>query len=89
MRPYIEGLTKRFSNTSDPEGDKLRQKQRYMERQVREKKRQVLSAQEFGDSPLLARRQNQLNTAKGKLESFITEHDRKRLRYREQIKSAI
>lgn len=89
LRPYIEGLTKRFTNTSDPEGDKLRNQQRYMERQVREKKRQVLSAEQFGDSPLLAKRQTQLAGAQKKLTGFIDEHDRKRLRYREQISRAI
>ncbi|MBE0430103.1 MAG: phage capsid protein, partial [Thermoleophilia bacterium] len=89
VRPYIKGLTKPHKGTADPEGYKEREKQRYHERQVREKKRQVASAKEFGDSALLSRRQTQLAGAQQRLTGFVNEHDRKRLRYREQIKKAI
>jgi hypothetical protein len=60
-----------------------------MERQVREKKRQVAAAEEFGDSPFLARRKTQLKSAEQRLTGFIEDNDRKRLRYREQISRAI
>lgn len=95
-RPYIEGLTKRHKNTQDPEGDAARQKQRYYERQIREKKERVATDQawlEGDNSPdskaALAKSQTQLRASQEKLKTHIEDNDLKRLPYREQIKSAI
>jgi hypothetical protein len=95
---WIKGLTKPLYNTktADPEGDNLRQKQRYLERQVRAKKERVAvnkawleQDKHFDARKALVKSQDQLDVANAKLVTFIKNNDRKRLRYREQIKSAI
>ncbi len=95
---WIRGLTKPLYNTktADPEGDKLRRQQRYLERQVRTKKEKVAVNRAWleQDKHFEARRavvnsEEQLDLAQSKLQSFIEENNRKRLRHREQIKSAI
>lgn len=71
--------------TADPEGDRLRQQQRYLERQVRTWKRREVTAL----SPAEAEKARaKVREWQGSLRSFVAEHDRKRLRYREQIGSA-
>ncbi len=94
---WIKGLTKPLYNTktADPKGDELRQQQRYLERQVRKKKEKVAvnkawleNDKNFEARRALVKSEEQLKTAKSKLDTFITENDRKRRRDREQIKSA-
>ncbi len=92
---WIKGLTKPLYNTktADPEGNQLRQQQRYLERQVRAKKERVAVKEAWLEEDkgnpeaqaVLFRAKQQLSAARSKLDSFIIENDRKRLRYREQI----
>lgn len=84
MSPYIEGLTRPMTNTADPEGDKLRQRQRALERRIRAAKAQVAAVEPLGAGPELARVKGTLAKAQEDMRAFISEHDRKRLRYREQ-----
>jgi hypothetical protein len=41
---YLPGITRLKKNTADPEGDKARQKQRYLERKIRAAKEQAVGA---------------------------------------------
>jgi hypothetical protein len=85
VSPYIEGLTKPMRDTADPEGDELRRRQRALERRIRAAKSQVAAAEPFGPGPELARVKGALARAQADMREFISEHDRKRLRYREQL----
>ena len=79
---YIEGLTRRFSNTADPEGDRLRQEQRRLERGIRHWKRRGTVAL---DGVTKARAAAHRRAWQERLRTLVAEHDLKRLRYREQI----
>lgn len=85
VSPYIEGLTRPMRDTADPEGDRLRQRQRALERRIRAAKNQVAAAEPFGPGPELARVKGTLAKAQEDMRAFVAEHDRKRLRYREQV----
>ena len=85
VSPYIEGLTKPMRDTADPEGDVLRRRQRALERRIRAAKSQVAAAEPFGPGPELARVKRTLARAQADMREFISEHDRKRLRNREQL----
>lgn len=78
LSAFVPGLTKpRGAPTADPEGDRLRQRQRALERDVRETKRAVAAARAFGDTGELAHQQAKLRRRQEALRSFIAEHDRK------------
>lgn len=85
VSPYIEGLTRPMKDTADPEGDKLRQRQRALERRIRAAKAQVAAAEPFGPGPELDRVKGTLRRAQADMREFVAEHDRKRLRYRESV----
>lgn len=71
--------------TADPEGDRQRQQQRYLERKTREWKRReavALSPQEAEKA------RGKVREWQGSLRSFVAENDRKRLRYRESVTGA-
>lgn len=51
---FLPGVTKPPTDTEDPEGDRLRQRQRALERQVRAAKRQVLALKAARDEALAA-----------------------------------
>lgn len=84
---YIDGLTQRFKNTEDPEGDRLRQEQRRLERNVRKWKR-VVGAQlpEHHEVRQMQKSaEDLLRQAQARLKSHVDTNDLKRLRHREQI----
>lgn len=75
---FTPGLTRPpKANTADPAGDAIRQEQRGLERSVRESKRRVLAAKQFGDTGELRHQEGLLRTRQGALSAFISEHDRK------------
>ncbi|WP_167760404.1 phage minor capsid protein [Blastococcus sp. CT_GayMR16] len=83
---FTPGLTKPPArDTADPEGDKLRQEQRALERGVRDAKRKVAGAAPFGDTEELRAAQALVRLRQFKLRAFVGEHDRKRLPYRETL----
>lgn len=79
---YVEGLTRRFGRTADPEGDEARQEQRRLERGVRQwRRREVVALDEQAKRQAAAHaRQWQ-----ARLRSHVAEHDLKRLRHRERL----
>lgn len=82
---YVEGFTRKPTRTADPEGDRQRQQQRYLERKVREWKRREAAAL---DPAARARSAAKVREWQAALRVHVETHDRKRLRYREQIGSA-
>lgn len=81
---YDRRITNVGRRTADPEGDAERQKQRYLERQVRSWKRReavALSPEEA------TKARAKVRDWQGDLRSFVDQNDRKRLRHREQIGS--
>lgn len=84
LRPFVPGLTKPMSDTADPDGDALRQRQRALERRIREAKRRVAAAEPFG-GPELAKAKARLTAAQADMRGFIDDTGRKRLRSREQL----
>lgn len=82
---FIPGLTKRFTVTADPVGDALRQRQRALERAVRESKRRVAAVEPIGDPEATRRAKALLRDRQARLRVFVDEHGRKRLRHRERL----
>jgi len=96
LNVFIPGLTKPMTHTADPVRSEERVRQRTLERRVRERKRQDLAAKTWAEedrSPAarLKALQSKQKRAKAQSElvSFVTENNRKRLRYREQIGRAL
>lgn len=78
LSAFVPGLTRPLgAPTADPDGDRERQQQRALERGVRETKRAVAAARQFGDTGELAHQQAKLRRRQEALRSFIAEHDRK------------
>lgn len=86
LAAYIPGVTRRRTNTADPEGDRARQEQRRLERGIRRWKRreEVALSDDARAKAVAHKRQWQ-----ARLRAHVDEHDRKRLRYREQTSRAI
>lgn len=82
---YIPGVTKAPTRTADPEGDAARQKQRYLERQVRASKRMEAAAL---DDQAARNAQGRVRAYQAKLREHVEATDGKRLYYREQIGKA-
>ena len=82
---FTPGLTRPRTATEDPEGDKLRQEQRALERGVRDAKRKVAGAEPFGDTQELRAAQAMLRLRQMKLRHFVEDTGRKRLTYRESL----
>ena len=82
---YDRRVTTVPKRTADPEGDRQRQRQRYLERKVREWKRREVVALSPAETE---RARAKVREWQGTLRGFVAEHARKRLRYREQISAA-
>lgn len=82
VRPYVAGLTKPFTHTADPDGDRARQEQRYLERGVRRWKR----AEVVGlDDEAKAKARARVQEWQGRLREHVDANDLKRLRQRERL----
>lgn len=79
---YQPGRTRSFGETADPEGDKARQKLRYLERQVRAAKRQEAAALD-DDARKLAR--TKVRTYQAKIRDHVATTSAKRQPHRERI----
>lgn len=79
---YVEGVTQRFTNTEDPEGDQLRQEQRRLERGVRQWRRREAVALDDLATQKAARKRREWQS---RLKIHVDQNDLKRLRYREAI----
>jgi hypothetical protein len=80
---YAPGITKQPTNTADPEGDEARQRQRYLERQIRKHKERAVGA-------LTPEAKKKANVAVRAWQKELRDHlaanpKLKRLPYREQI----
>lgn len=84
---YVPGRTRPMHDTADPEGDRLRQKQRAMERRVRELKRQVQVLEPLGDTQELRDAKAKLRTYERDFAAWRKDHGRKNLQYRTSITS--
>lgn len=75
---FVPGFSRPFERpTANPEGYELRQRQRLLERRVRESKRRVAAAEPFGKTPELARQRALLRDRQDALTGFNTAHGRK------------
>lgn len=83
---YILGVTRRFTNTADPEGDAARQEQRRLERGVRQWKRREAVALDDQAAKVARTKQREWQA---RLRTHVDETGGKRLRYREQTSRAI
>lgn len=74
---FTPGLTKPLTGTANPAGDRLRQRQRELERRVRESKRRVAAVEPFGPTPWLTRARSLLKDRSVALRDFNAAHGRK------------
>lgn len=81
---FIEGYTKQIKNTENPAGYEDRQQQRYIERQIRKWKRREAAGL---DDEARAQARAKVREWQGRMRQFVAEKDRKRLYYREQVRS--
>lgn len=82
---YDPRVSKKPQRTADPQGNEERQKQRYLERGVRNWKRREAVALSPNEA---TKARGKVREWQGSLRTFVSENDRKRLRYREQIGTA-
>lgn len=83
INAYFPGVTRLRPAQADPEGDRARQRQRYLERRIRHAKEREAAA--FTDDARAAARRR-VRDAQAALRDHLAEHPQlKRLRYREQI----
>lgn len=82
---WIPGLSRPIHAEGDPKGYELRQKQRYMERQVRHWKRRLAVAITEEDQRKASAKVRQWQAA---LREFVEEHERRRKYERESITAA-
>jgi hypothetical protein len=85
LSAFVPGLTQVRSPDANPAGYVDRQRQRALERAVRESKRRVLAAEPLGDTTTLTRERALLRQRQGALRTFVADNDRKRLPYRESL----
>jgi hypothetical protein len=83
---YIPGVTRPRGVTEDPEGDRARQQQRYLERGIRSWKRREAAALDDQATAYARRKQREWQA---RLREHVEKTGGKRLRYREQITKAI
>ncbi len=86
LNRFIPGVTRPMHNTADPEGDKLRQQQRYRERRIRALKREVEAVKEL-DPEAAKKARAKLRAYTQDYRSWIEENGLKRLPYRESLKA--
>jgi hypothetical protein len=86
---YLPGITPPLTDTADPEGDKLRQAQRYKERRIRELKRRAQGAEQVAGKDSAAARdaRAKLRASQQSFKAWRDEHGRKDLNYRTSIKT--
>ena len=84
---YLPGITQRFTHTQDPEGDKLRQRQRAYERRIRQWKRRVIVDEEIHGktSPEARETRRKLRQAQAQFKTFRDDNGLKNLAYRTSI----
>lgn len=83
LSAYLPGVTRVPTNTADPDGDKARQQQRAIEREIRAAKLQQLGALTHEARAAADRK---VRDKQAKLRDHLADHpELKRLRYREQI----
>lgn len=84
FRAYLPGITKHpLINTADPDGDKARQQQRAIEREIRRAKIEEAGAL---TEPARAQARQKVRAAQAKIRDHLAAHPQlKRLPYREQI----
>jgi len=87
--PYIPGLTKRsFKPVSQRRNEKIyeeSQKQRYLERRIREAKREKEVMEVLGDEEGIREAKQRIRDRQANMREFINTTDRTRRRYREQV----
>lgn len=85
---YLPGITPPLLDTEDPEGDKLRQAQRYKERRVRELKKRVGLAERVAgkSSPAATKARADLRAGQSAFKKWRDDNGRKDLNYRTSIK---
>lgn len=74
---FVPGLTKPMVGTENPDGYLARQRQRELERRVRESKRRVEGIRPLGDTPEARRQVQLLKDRRTALKTFNAENDRK------------
>lgn len=81
---FVEGYTKPMRDTANPDGYEERQRQRYIERQIRKWKRREAAAL---DDATKAQAHAKVREWQAAMRKFVAENDRKRLYYREAVKT--
>lgn len=84
LSPYVPGLTRPPAwatagrRTENPDGYEVRQRQRLLERRVRESKRRVAALAPLGGTAALQRTRATLRARRDALAAHVAAHDRKR-----------
>lgn len=86
---YFPGITPPLVDTEDPEGDKLRQQQRYRERHIRQLKRRAQTSKSVNGprAPATVAANRRLRTAQAGFKSWRDVNGRKDLAYRTSIRT--
>lgn len=87
--PYIDGITRKTYSPYDEKANKKAyeesQKQRYLEREIRKAKRQLMVVEKLGDEHQIIKAKARVRDKQKKMRTFINNTNRKRDYDREQI----
>ena len=87
--PFVEGVTEnnqpQYSEEDMTHNRELRQRQRYLERQVRQAKRELKLAEIIGDEETIQAKKKLLRKRQARIRKFVAEHDLTRRYDREKI----
>lgn len=85
LRPFVAGLTKPMAHTADPDGDEARQRQRYLERGLRQWKRRAAVALDDAER---AKANRAIGEWRTRLKDHVDANDLKRQPASERVGSA-
>lgn len=78
LYPYVEGVTTNVQKQYDPDqaiaNEKVEQKQRYMQRQIRQKKIDLALAKKVGDSSKASQINSSIRGYQGKVRKIVNDH---------------
>ena len=87
--PFVEGVMEnnqpQYSESEMAHNRELRERQRYLERQIRQAKRELKLAEIIGDEETIQTKKKLLRNRQARIREFVAEHDLTRRYDRERV----
>lgn len=85
LAAFVPGLTRPVPAKADPQGQRDRETQRRLERDIRDAKKRLAAVEPVGDPDTTARARGLLRARQARMRGFIADTGRQRRRQREQL----